>query len=125
MSAPVSGIREPLITGHKTYHQITEDLVSPTESTPNAWWIGAFIVSVTFLALFVVSLTFTVYFGIGEWNLNRTIGWGYDITNFVWWVGIGHAGTLISAILLLFRQKVVLGLTGLCSLILTHVDHYG
>ncbi len=43
--------------------------------------------------------------GIGSWDLNRTIGWGWDITNFVWWVGIGHAGTLISAILLLFRQK--------------------
>ena len=40
----------------------------------------------------------------GQWNLNKTIGWGWDITNFVWWVGIGHAGTLISAILLLFRQ---------------------
>jgi molybdopterin-containing oxidoreductase family membrane subunit len=45
-----------------------------------------------------------VTYGIGQWNVNRTIGWGWDITNFVWWVGIGHAGTLISAILLLFRQ---------------------
>ena len=43
-------------------------------------------------------------YGTGQWNLNKTIGWGWDITNFVWWVGIGHAGTLISAILLLFRQ---------------------
>ena len=43
-------------------------------------------------------------YGVGQWNLNRTVGWGWDITNFVWWVGIGHAGTLISAILLLFRQ---------------------
>jgi molybdopterin-containing oxidoreductase family membrane subunit len=42
---------------------------------------------------------------VGTWNLNRTVGWGWDITNFVWWIGIGHAGTLISAILLLFRQK--------------------
>jgi molybdopterin-containing oxidoreductase family membrane subunit len=47
----------------------------------------------------------TVWFGIGTWGLNRTVGWGWDITNFVWWIGIGHAGTLISAILLLFRQK--------------------
>jgi molybdopterin-containing oxidoreductase family membrane subunit len=46
-----------------------------------------------------------VTYGIGQWNLGRTIGWGWDITNFVWWVGIGHAGTLISAILLLFRQR--------------------
>ena len=45
-----------------------------------------------------------VIYGTGQWNLNKTVGWGWDITNFVWWVGIGHAGTLISAILLLFRQ---------------------
>jgi len=45
-----------------------------------------------------------VTYGVGQWNLGKTIGWGWDITNFVWWVGIGHAGTLISAILLLFRQ---------------------
>ena len=44
--------------------------------------------------------------GIGVWGLNKTVGWAWDITNFVWWVGIGHAGTLISAILLLFRQKM-------------------
>ncbi len=45
-----------------------------------------------------------VIYGTNQWNLNKTIGWGWDITNFVWWIGIGHAGTLISAILLLFRQ---------------------
>ena len=50
------------------------------------------------------SVFWEVYFGIGVWGINRTVGWGWDITNFVWWVGIGHAGTLISAILLLFRQ---------------------
>ena len=43
--------------------------------------------------------------GLGVWGLNKTVGWAWDITNFVWWVGIGHAGTLISAVLLLFRQK--------------------
>jgi Ni/Fe-hydrogenase subunit HybB-like protein len=64
----------------------------------------AFIVS-ALLALYVFCVFWTVWHGIGTWNLNRTIGWGWDITNFVWWVGIGHAGTLISAILLLFRQK--------------------
>jgi molybdopterin-containing oxidoreductase family membrane subunit len=58
-----------------------------------------------FLGVYLFSVLWTVWIGIGSWNLNRTIGWGWDITNFVWWVGIGHAGTLISAILLLFRQK--------------------
>jgi Ni/Fe-hydrogenase subunit HybB-like protein len=55
--------------------------------------------------LYVFTVAWTIWFGIGTWNLNRTIGWGWDITNFVWWIGIGHAGTLISAILLLFRQR--------------------
>lgn len=105
MSAPVSAIREPLILGAKSYHDITEDICSPTESTPNLAWVTAFILAVTLLGLYAFCLVVTVWFGIGTWDLNRTIGWGWDITNFVWWVGIGHAGTLISAILLLFRQK--------------------
>ena len=105
MSAVVSSVREPLIEGGKTYHQITEDICSPTESTPGTAWMIAFIVSVLGLGLFVFAVAWTVWVGIGSWNLNRTINWGWDITNFVWWVGIGHAGTLISAILLLFRQK--------------------
>jgi len=105
MSAPVSKLREPLIMGSKTYHQITEDLVGPTEKAPNASWIIAFILAVSFLSFGLFCIAWTIYVGIGSWDLNRTIGWGWDITNFVWWVGIGHAGTLISAILLLFRQK--------------------
>jgi len=105
MSAVVSPIREPLITGGKNYHQITEDICSPTERAPSVAWIIAFLVASGFLALYVFSVYWTIWKGIGSWNLNRTIGWGWDITNFVWWVGIGHAGTLISAILLLFRQK--------------------
>ena len=105
MSAPVSPIRQPLITGHKTYHQITEDLCTPTERTPNKAWVIAFLTSVTVLGFGLFCIAWTIWFGIGSWNLNRTVGWGWDITNFVWWIGIGHAGTLISAILLLFRQK--------------------
>ncbi len=105
MSAVVSKIREPLITGGKSYHDITEDLCSPTESVPNATWIFAFVASVGLLTVGLFCIFWTIWFGIGAWNLNRTIGWGWDITNFVWWIGIGHAGTLISAILLLFRQK--------------------
>jgi Ni/Fe-hydrogenase subunit HybB-like protein len=105
MSAVVSPIREPLITGGKSYHQITEDICSPTERTPTTAWVVAFILAVAGLAFYVFCVAWTIWQGIGSWNLNRTIGWGWDITNFVWWVGIGHAGTLISAILLLFRQK--------------------
>ncbi|MBK9015064.1 MAG: polysulfide reductase NrfD [Saprospiraceae bacterium] len=105
MSAAVSRIREPLIFGNKNYHQITEDLIGPTEKAPNRMWIIAFTLSVMTLGYGIFALCWTFYFGIGTWNANRTIGWAYDITNFVWWIGIGHAGTLISAILLLFRQR--------------------
>lgn len=105
MSAVVSPIREPLIYGNKTYHQITEDICSPTEKAPTRQWIIGFIVAVTLLSFGVFCILWQIYYGVVVWNLNRTIGWGYGITNFVWWIGIGHAGTLISAILLLFRQK--------------------
>ena len=99
-----SHVREPLVEGKKDYHQVTEDIVRPIESSPSKlWWVG-FIISVILLLFGVYSIYREVTYGVGEWNLNKTIGWGWDITNFVWWVGIGHAGTLISAILLLFRQ---------------------
>src|SRR5678810_586709 len=99
-----SQIRPPLVDGGKDYHQISEDICRPVEAKPSrAWWIG-FIVSVLFLCFGILSVTMEVIYGTGQWNLNKTVGWGWDITNFVWWVGIGHAGTLISAILLLFRQ---------------------
>ncbi|MGE5520978.1 MAG: NrfD/PsrC family molybdoenzyme membrane anchor subunit [Candidatus Dadabacteria bacterium] len=99
-----SQVRPPLVEGQKDYHQITEDICRPVEAAPSRlWWIG-FLISVALLIFGIISVTREVWFGTGQWNLNRTVGWGWDITNFVWWVGIGHAGTLISAILLLFRQ---------------------
>src|SRR5690625_3858019 len=90
MSATVSPIREPLVTGSKTYSQITEDICRPTESAPNITWVIAFLVAVSALAFGVFCIIWTIWFGIGTWDLNRTIGWGWDITNFVWWVGIGQ-----------------------------------
>ena len=101
----VSPIREPLVTGGKTYHDITQDIARHVESKPNMRWAAALAVSLFFLGVFLYSVYRTLWYGIGEWGLNKTVGWAWDITNFVWWVGIGHAGTLISAILLLFRQK--------------------
>jgi molybdopterin-containing oxidoreductase family membrane subunit len=99
-----SQVRPGLVDGQKDYHQITEDLVRPVEAAPTtAWWVG-FLLSAACLIFGVYSVTMQVIYGVGQWNLHRTVGWGWDITNFVWWVGIGHAGTLISAILLLFRQ---------------------
>jgi Ni/Fe-hydrogenase subunit HybB-like protein len=99
-----SQLREPLVDGDKTYHQVTEDIIGPIETKPTMlWWIGLSI-SIALLIFGVYSVYREVVYGIGQWNLNKTVGWGWDITNFVWWIGIGHAGTLISAILLLFRQ---------------------
>jgi Ni/Fe-hydrogenase subunit HybB-like protein len=99
-----SQLREPLIDGDKNYHRLTEDIISPIEARPSTlWWIG-FSLSGCLLLFGVYSVYREVAYGIGQWNINHTIGWGWDITNFVWWIGIGHAGTLISAILLLFRQ---------------------
>ena len=99
-----SQIREPLVDGNKNYHQVTEDIIGPIEAKPTRLWYIGFYISVALLMFGAYSVYREVTYGIGQWNLNKTIGWGWDITNFVWWVGIGHAGTLISAILLLFRQ---------------------
>ena len=98
-------VRDPLILGKKDYHQITEDICRPVEGKANKYWWMAFIVAATTMTWGILCLAYTIGNGIGSWGLNKTIGWAWDITNFVWWIGIGHAGTLISAILLLFRQR--------------------
>ena len=99
-------IREPLITGENiTYAKVTEDVLVPVENKANkAWWIG-FTIAALGALMWVVAVSYTFWNGIGAWGLNKTVGWAWDITGFVWWVGIGHAGTLISAVLLLFRQN--------------------
>ena len=100
-----SPVRNPLILGDKSYSDITNDIAKPVESkAPRSWWIAFSIAFVMFL-WGVGCILYTIGTGIGVWGLNKTIDWAWDITNFVWWVGIGHAGTLISAVLLLFRQK--------------------
>jgi len=100
-----SAIREPLILGDKTYHQITEDVCAPVEGKANKYWYIVFSIAVIVALWGVGCILYTIGRGIGTWGLNTTVDWAWDITNFVWWVGIGHAGTLISAVLLLFRQK--------------------
>ena len=100
-----SSVRQPLVTGGKTYHDVTHDVSRQVEGMPSKLWFLAFLTAVGVLALGSTALLATLWEGIGMWGLNKTVGWAWDITNFVWWVGIGHAGTLISAVLLLFRQK--------------------
>ncbi len=99
-------IREPLILGKDVdYHKITEEVCAPVEGKANKLWWGVFTLAVLIGLWGLGCITYTIGRGIGVWGLNTTVGWAWDITNFVWWVGIGHAGTLISAVLLLFRQK--------------------
>lgn len=100
-----SDVREPLVTGGKTLKDVTNDICRQVEGRPSRSWIIAFVISVITLGYGTYCLMMTWFVGLGLWGLNKTVGWAWDITNFVWWVGIGHAGTLISAILLLFRQK--------------------
>jgi len=105
MSSAESLIREPLITGGKTLHDVTVDIVGRVEEKPSPIWMVAMAISLGLLAIGLYAVYLLLWHGIGMWGLNKTVGWAWDITNFVWWVGIGHAGTLISAILLLFRQR--------------------
>ncbi|MEM8895600.1 MAG: NrfD/PsrC family molybdoenzyme membrane anchor subunit [Bacteroidota bacterium] len=98
-------IRKPLVTGGKTVHDVSEDICRRVEDSPPVSWLLALAASLGVLTIGAYAVYRTVWDGIGMWGLNKTVGWAWDITNFVWWVGIGHAGTLISAILLLFRQR--------------------
>ncbi len=75
------------------------------EGRPTLLWWVALAVSSSLLVLGAVAVTYEIAVGVGTWGLNRTVGWAFGITNFVFWIGIGHAGTLISAILFLFRQR--------------------
>ena len=99
---------EPLVEGGVSLHEITNAICAPVEQevlkTPIGWTI-AFLISLGLLGVFGLTVGYLVYKGIGIWGNNQPVGWAWDITNFVWWIGIGHAGTLISAILLLMHQK--------------------
>jgi molybdopterin-containing oxidoreductase family membrane subunit len=98
--------RPPIIAPGHTYGSVTdriEDTVL-TARTPRGWFVG-FAAGFLLLQLFFVSAAYLLYQGVGIWGINIPVGWGFAIINFVWWIGIGHAGTLISAILLLLRQQ--------------------
>ena len=95
----------PLVAGNLSFHEVTEMVAMHTEKkTPLAWY-GAFSIANIGLMVLLVMVAYLFWNGIGVWGLNNPVGWGYAIVNFVFWVGIGHAGTLISAILFLFRQQ--------------------
>src|SRR5580765_5198201 len=101
-SAP---LRPAWVEGPPALREISDDIARPLSGRPGAGWFGCVAASLTALAIGAGCVTYQIATGIGTWGLNKSVGWAFDITNFVFWIGIGHAGTLISAILLLFRQR--------------------
>ena len=103
---PITEIGEaPLLPPHITPALVSEQVTSVTERPARLGWWLYFGVSLLFLGVLGASVSYLFWEGIGVWGNNSPVGWAWDITNFVWWIGIGHAGTLISAILFLFRQR--------------------
>jgi len=103
---PVLTAREPIVGESETVRSVTDKIsrVVLQNGAPRGWWIG-FGISLSLLGVFAVSIVMLLVEGTGIWGINVPVAWGFAIINFVWWIGIGHAGTLISAILLLFRQE--------------------
>ena len=95
----------PILEPGHTLTSVTEkiSMITLTRRTPLGWWIG-FGISFLLLTVLLYTISRLILVGVGIWGINIPVGWGFDIINFVWWIGIGHAGTLISAILLLLRQ---------------------
>lgn len=96
---------EPLVEGGKTYADVSNDVCAPLESFPTKKWWVAFAISVTVMTFGFSLIGYMMYKGVGMSGIRNPVGWGMMIITFVFWIGIGHAGTLISAILFLFRQK--------------------
>jgi molybdopterin-containing oxidoreductase family membrane subunit len=95
----------PFIQGQQTDRTLNDSLLDHVWKAPSKGWWACFAVALAMLGCLVIALGYTLYRGVGAWGNNIPVGWAFDIINFVWWIGIGHAGTLISAILLLFQQK--------------------
>lgn len=95
-----------LLTGDYTYGSVTDKISAVVLSgrTPRSWYVG-FAVSFALVMLLLWAITYLFVRGVGIWGIDIPVAWGFAIVNFVWWIGIGHAGTLISAILLLLRQQ--------------------
>lgn len=97
--------RAALVLGDQDFESLGDLVAGINEKRLPKWWLPGFAASVAVLGVGVAMAAYLIATGVGVWGLNEPVGWAFAITNFVFWVGIGHAGTLISAILLLFRQK--------------------
>jgi molybdopterin-containing oxidoreductase family membrane subunit len=96
----------PIIEPGHSFASVSDKISSIVLSrrAPRWWWLGL-AAAISLLMIFNLAVTYLLAKGVGIWGINIPVGWGWAIINFVWWIGIGHAGTLISAILLLLRQK--------------------
>ncbi|KAF0140053.1 MAG: polysulfide reductase NrfD [Ignavibacteriales bacterium] len=94
-----------VIEGKHKFRELDDLFSKPLDEKPNKKFYIALSITVSLMSLMLIGFGLTFYYGIGMWGNNNPVGWAFDIVNFVFWVGIGHAGTLISAILFLFRQK--------------------
>lgn len=102
---PVSKPREVLVLGNRSFNWVTEKICGIVESRTPAWWWMLFCVCAAMASFTLFGLAWLVSTGVGVWGLTHPVYWGWAIVNFVFWIGIGHAGTLISAILCLLKQK--------------------
>jgi Ni/Fe-hydrogenase subunit HybB-like protein len=99
-------VRGELILGNKNYGQITREVLRPFEANrPPIWWYIGMFIGMVMVLLGVWSVYVLVSTGVGIWGLNNNVAWGWAIINFVWWIGIGHAGTAFSIFLLILRQR--------------------
>jgi len=98
-------IRAPLVLNNRSFKEVTDIICGYTENKPPQWWLPVFGLVASIAGLGGLFINYLVITGIGTWGLNNQVDWAWDITNFVFWIGIGHAGTLISAILCLLKQK--------------------
>ena len=94
-----------LVTSGRTVKDVNNDILKPTESFPTKMWWTSFVIALSFMLMGFSLIGFMFYDGLYVLGINNPVGWGFFIVNFVFWIGIGHAGTLISAVLFLFRQK--------------------
>jgi len=97
--------RVPLIANRRPVGWISDAIAGIAEGKTPKWWWWAFIPSVTMMTMLLCMILYLMSTGVGVWGLGQPVMWGWAIVNFVWWIGIGHAGTLISAILFLLRQR--------------------
>src|SRR3954470_24226559 len=97
--------RVPLVLNKRNFSWLTERIAGAVEQDAPRWWWVTFSITASVAAFGLFCLGYQISTGVGTWGLNHPVGWAWDITNFVFWIGIGHAGTLISAILYLLRQK--------------------